>query len=307
MRAAYLVSTRIPPQHLVVGLRVEGHFDKGWFLGKIVSVQTLKKSKRIRVHYDDGEEQIYDSHQRRRHERPQICVRGRAPGCCCPPLLKPKQRCHRRQPRQRQRPGILPPPDSEPGAAAFGKAAAAVRTAPAAAGVPQPRTRPRLRPQPPLPRPRQHRTSAPEQREAQGAPGRGWPRAGSGGLMELERLRRGAARGVTSGPAAAGPPESPCPSGSAASSGHGFLHPGLRSAFFGETPLGPARSMRGLLPGTGGSSAVSSRNFWMLGSRTYGLPLPVQTGLNSNFMIFGLMAAIGWVQPCCQRAKPNYL
>ena len=131
MRAAYLVSTRIPPQHLVVGLRVEGHFDKGWFLGKIVSVQTLKKSKRIRVHYDDGEEQIYDSHQRRRHERPQICVRGRAPGCCCPPLLKPKQRCHRRQPRQRQRPGILPPPDSEPGAAAFGKAAAAVRTAPA--------------------------------------------------------------------------------------------------------------------------------------------------------------------------------
>ena len=61
MRAAYLVSTRIPPQHLVVGLRVEGHFDKGWFLGKIVSVQTLKKSKRIRVHYDDGEEQIYDS------------------------------------------------------------------------------------------------------------------------------------------------------------------------------------------------------------------------------------------------------
>ena len=38
---------------------VEGHFDKGCFLGTIVSVQNLKKSKRIRVHYDHGKEQIY--------------------------------------------------------------------------------------------------------------------------------------------------------------------------------------------------------------------------------------------------------
>ena len=63
----------------------------------------------------------------------------------------------------------------------------------------------------------------------------------------------------------------------------GFLQPCTWPAFLGETPLGLARSTRGLLPATVGSSVVSLMNFWMVGSRWHGMRLPVWTVFHSNF------------------------
>ena len=45
------------------------------------------------------------------------------------------------------------------------------------------------------------------------------------------------------------------------------LQPSTLPAFLGETPLGPARSTRCLLPATVGSNVVSPRYQWTLGSR----------------------------------------
>ena len=52
------------------------------------------------------------------------------------------------------------------------------------------------------------------------------------------------------------------------------------------------RQARPRLAGTGGPSVVSSRNFWTVGSRIYGLPAPVRTALFSNFTIWGWPAMI---------------
>ena len=58
----------------------------------------------------------------------------------------------------------------------------------------------------------------------------------AGELPALERLRRGAARGCASTAVTVDPAASPGPVASAASPGRGFLHPGTRPAFLGETP-----------------------------------------------------------------------
>ena len=148
---------------------------------------------------------------------------------------------------------------------------------PAAAGWLAPRPRPRLRPPPP-PRLRPRPASAPKAGPASSpaCPGAvaGPPQA-AGELPALERLRRGAARGCASTTVTVDPAASPGPVASAASPGRGFLQPGTRPAFLGETPLGPARSTRDLLPATVGSNVVSPKNFWTVGSRWYGVPLPV--------------------------------
>ena len=52
---------KIPPQHLVVGSRVEGLFNEvTWFPGKIESIRPGKQgSKQIFVFYDDGSLESY--------------------------------------------------------------------------------------------------------------------------------------------------------------------------------------------------------------------------------------------------------
>ena len=178
------------------------------------------------------------------------------------------------------RPGPLP--FEEP----WGKAD--IPSAPAATDGPPPRPRRRHRP----------RILGPAQRRGWR---RGWRwrvpcrrRASRWGWRGCIAGRRGglASASAAKGPAvSAGPAASPAsPAASPASPGRGFLHSGFRPALFGETPLGPARSTRGLLPGMGRPSAVSSRNFWTVGSRIYGLPSSVRTALHSNFTIWGWRA-----------------
>ena len=62
--AADLVATRIPPRHLVVGLRVEGLFDEDqWYPGSIESIKPGRNGNKITVvHYEDSTRQTYDSH-----------------------------------------------------------------------------------------------------------------------------------------------------------------------------------------------------------------------------------------------------
>ena len=94
--------------------------------------------------------------------------------------------------------------------------------------------------------------------------------------LALERLRRGAARGVAS-------------AGIGGVAGPWLPPTRLSAGLFWRDTAGTcqvdARPFAG--QGMGRPSVVSSRNFWTVGSRIYGLPCPVRTGLHSNFTIWG--------------------
>ena len=166
-------------------------------------------------------------------------------------------------------------------------AAAEARSALITAGEPQLRPHPRPCQQQPAPCPRQRPTSAPAQRELPGAAGLALE---AGKLLALERLRRGAARGFTSGPAAAGLAASPCLLAPAASQGLAFSTQVCGQSFLARHSQVDARSFAS--HGRVQRSLLRVKEFLDGGITHVWFSFPVRTGLNSNFMSFGLMAML---------------